>query len=298
MSLRTNELPVVPFSKDLKFVVDSNTENITGLASMDIFESKLADRFVGGGISGKQLELTWEQLKERTKTGDFKGIHIGDWKEITLTGGEKVVMEVAGIDTYCRCGDKEIGHHIDFISRDCLKTAKVMNDTATNNGNSTSKNPFLASTLNKYLNSTVYGMLPEDLKPCIIKKRALLEVRYDAQNANLVASSGWDWMDMGYLWIPFEREVFGDSVWGEQSWSGGGGCNIQYPIFENDALHRIKHKSYESILKADWWLASARTALATEFCVADNCDVASSTTASKNDIHVAFGFRVAQPVSS
>lgn len=59
----------------------------------------LKDIFLSGAVPyGKELTESWPALRTRIKAGDFSGIHIGDYKTITLTTGEVVVMEVAGID--------------------------------------------------------------------------------------------------------------------------------------------------------------------------------------------------------
>lgn len=85
---------------------------------------------------GKELTKSWAELQARIKKGDFSGIYIGDYKTITLTTGETVVCEVAGIDTYYNCcGTANIvPHHMDFISRDCLADPHRYNKTNTNNG--------------------------------------------------------------------------------------------------------------------------------------------------------------------
>lgn len=170
-------------------------------------------------------------------------------------------MEVAGIDQYNRCGDAEIGHHIDLISRDCLDGTKVFNDTNTNNGTAAEPNPWRASKLFQTLNDAttgVYAKLPGDLKPCIIEKRALLESRYSAAGV-LNSSIGWAWNNMGKLWLPTEVEVFGNAFWSynDAGWIGGGGCNLQYPIFQGGVKHIIKGAGNGGPRYA-WWAASCR----------------------------------------
>lgn len=224
----------------------------------------------GGVPYGKELPESWASLQARTQAGNFKGIRIGDFKTITLTAGEKVVMEVAGIDQYYRCGwPTEIGHHIDFISRDCLAGTKVFNDTNTNNGTAAEPNPWRASKLFQTLNdetSGVFATLPADLKPCIIEKIALLERRYSDAGV-LESDTGWDWKTMGKLWVPTEVEVFGNTFWtdGDAGWTGGGGCNFQYPIFYGGAKHIIKGAGNGGD-RCTWWEATARRQSSTDVC--------------------------------
>lgn len=236
----------------------------------------------GGVPYGKELTESWASLQARIQAGNFKGIRIGDFKTITLTTGEKVVMEVAGIDQNHRCGDIEIGHHIDFISRDCLAGTKVFNDTNTNNGTAAEPNPWRASKLFQTLNDEATGViatLPGDLKPCIIEKRALLESRYSAAGA-LESSTGWAWNNMGKLWLPTEVEVFGNTFWsdGDAGWTGGGGCNLQYPIFYGGAKHIIKGAGNAGS-RCGWWEAAAQRQSSTRVCSVTHAGIASNTVA-------------------
>ena len=62
---------------------------------------------------GKEIALAWDEISTKTKKGDFTGLRIGDYKTVTLTTGEIVIMEIAGIDpaaairkpgiTFCGC---------------------------------------------------------------------------------------------------------------------------------------------------------------------------------------------------
>lgn len=250
----------------------------------------------GGVPYGKELTESWASLQARTQAGNFKGIRIGDFKTITLTTGEVVIMEVAGIDQYYRCGwPTEIGHHIDFISRDCLAGTKVFNDTNTNNGTAAEPNPWRASKLFQTLNdetSGVFATLPGDLKACIIDKRALLELRYSAAGA-LESSTGWAWNYMGKLWVPTEVEVFGNTFWsdGDAGWTGGGGCNLQYPIFYGGAKHIIKGAGNGGG-RCTWWEATARRQSSTYVCCVDGNGDAGHDWATNGHLNAPLCFRI------
>lgn len=249
----------------------------------------------GGVPYGKELTESWASLQARAQAGNFKGIRIGDFKTITLTTGEVVIMEVAGIDQYHRCGDIEIGHHIDFISRDCLAGTKVFNDTNTNNGTAAEPNPWRASKLFQTLNDEATGViatLPGDLKPCIIEKRAQLESRFSAAGA-LESSTGWAWNNMGKLWLPTEVEVFGNTFWsdGDAGWTGGGGHNLQYPIFYGGAKHIIKGAGNGGG-RCHWWEASALRQSATHVCIVGNDSAAGYAMATPRDVCAPLCFRI------
>ncbi len=217
---------------------------------------------------GRELMDSWEDIAAKIKRDQFDG-YIGDYKTIKLTTGETVVMEVAGINTYTGVGNVQIGPHVDFISRDCLKGAKQFNAEANNNGTKTEPNPWRASKLFKDMNDEttgVFSTLPADLKPYIIQKRALLESRY-SDAGPLRASTGWAWNDMGKLWLPTEVEVFGNTFWsdGDAGWAGGSGCNLQYPIFIGGFKHIIKGDGNNGN-RCAWWEASPRRQFATDMC--------------------------------
>lgn len=256
----------------------------------------LKDIFLSGAVPyGKELTESWASLQTRIKAGNFKGIHIGDYKTITLTGGEVVIMEVMGVDPYYRCCDQEIGHHVDFGSRDCLAGTKIFNDTGKNNGTAAEPNPWRASKLFQTLNDAntgVYADLPADLKSCIIEKRALLETRYSAAGI-LVDSIGWAWKNMGKLWIPTEIEVFGKDFFsdGEVGWTGGAGVNLQYPIFQGGAKHIIKGAGNGGG-RCSWWEANVQRGSSDYVCVVNNDGTANSRAATNPEIYAPLCFRV------
>lgn len=278
MSLKTNELQKITSLLGTDTILVDTDAKGTGRVPFDAATEFFKGVFLAGGVPyGKELTDSWANLRAKIMAGDFAGIHIGDYKTITLTTGEVVIMEVAGIDQYYKCGDAQIGHHIDFISRDCLAGTKKFNDTNTNNGTQAEPNPWRASKLFQTLNDDTTGVvatLPADLKPCIIEKRALLESRFSAAG-ELESSTGWAWNNMGKLWLPTEVEVFGNTFWsdGDAGWTGGGGCNLQYPIFYGGAKHIIKGAGNGGG-RCSWWAASARRQSATHVCYVSRGGVA------------------------
>ena len=292
--VKTSELPnVTGFKKTDGFVVDTSAG--TGRLTGDNAAEFMKEYFLQGGVPyGKELTESWASLNGRIRAGDFTGIHLGDFKTITLTTGEVVIMEAAGIDQYYNCGDPAIGHHVDFISRDCLAGSRRMNAANNNNGTAAEKNPWLASELYQVLNDETTGIfakLPSDLKPYIITKRAVLEERYSTAGA-VAADIGWSWKNMGKLWLPTEVEVFGHHAWSEPGYcTGGGGCNLQYPIFMGGAKHIIKGDGNGGS-RCFWWEASADRTTATNFCIVSNVGVASDSSASNTGLCAPLCFRI------
>ena len=293
MGIKSNALPAVEnFSKGNDFIVNgpAGTGRMTGDAAAEFMK----EYFLAGGVPyGKELNESWASLQARIQSGDFTGIHIGDFKTIQLSTGETVVMEVAGIDQYYKCGDATIGHHIDFISRDCLAGGKQYNTENNNNGTEVEPNPWRASLLFQTMNGEggVVTTLPADLQACIIEKRALLEQRYSSAGP-LTAASGWAWYDMGKLWLPTEVEVFGHATWSEPGYgTGGGGCNLQYPIFTGGAKHIIKGDGHGGA-RCAWWGASASRLNSTNFCYVGGGGLAYGGVASYTGLRVPLCFRI------
>ena len=295
MSIRTNELQqITDVTAADSFIIDSTSDGtgrLTLEAATEYFRGAFMANGVGGVPYGKELTESWSALQARIKTGNFEGIHIGDYKTIQLTTGETVIMEVAGIDQYYKCGDASIGHHVDFISRDALQGAKQYNTEATNNGNATTKSPWLASTLYTTLNTTVYNTLPSDLKPCIIEKRALLEERYSSAGP-ATDDTGWSWQNAGKLWLPTEVEVFGCVHWSQAGYgSGGGGCNMQYPIFIGGSKHLIKGDGNGGS-RCSWWELSAQAGSSSDVCYVSIDGIALYYSAAYTGIRAPLCFRI------
>ena len=213
---------------------------------------------------GKEIALTWDEISAKTKKGDFSGLRIGDYKTITLTTGEIVIMEIAGIDPYFGIGDQEAGHHILWVSRDCLATTYQMRSSNTNNGTSAEPNPYRASELFSTLQNTIFPTVPAEIRAHVIEMRGLLEQRY-ISSGTLNYSNYWSWYSRGKAILLTPIEVFGTAGWGESRWSNGGGVNVHLPLFAGSSKHFIKRKGNGGE-RFDWWLAAASALDSTTFC--------------------------------
>lgn len=216
---------------------------------------------------GKEITESWKDLSKKINAGDFSGISIGDYKTIQIDG-TTIHMEVAGINTYEDSCNPEIPNHIDFISREVMNDTVQYNNIPNNNSkNEAIKSPWKVSNVCNYLNTTVWEKLPNDLKPYILNKRALLEERYNA-NGTSTSDTNYAWYDMGNLWLPTEVEVYGTHHWCEAGFgSAGAGCNVQYPIFRGSLKHVIKrHTQSAADSRSLWWLASIKAGNNTSAC--------------------------------
>lgn len=192
----------------------------------------------------------WAWIKARITAVDYSGLHTGDYVQFAV-GADTVEAQISGIDTYYRTGDVEIGHHIDWVSRDCLLTPRQWNTTNINNGNASNPCPYMVSDLKASLDGLITS-LPVGLQAVIVPKRMLLESRYTS-GSTLGDSTSWAWNALGKLWIPSEFEVFGSIVWGTRGYSQNGG--VQYPIFANGWKSRQKGAGHNGN-RFSWWLLS------------------------------------------
>lgn len=213
---------------------------------------------------GRELsEYSWADLQAMCEDGNFKDIRVGDYKTITLTTGEVVQMQIAGIDTYIH-QYPEISHHIDWISINCLNGSIKWNESEDkNNGSSEKLCPWLSSFLYLHLNEIIYNYLPDDIKTLIVQKISLIEGRY-SDSGTLVDSNSIHWEYIGKLWIPSEYEVYGSIVWGTKGYSCGMG--VQYPLFANNLKHRIKYKGSSDLNRCTWWLINPASGYSTQCC--------------------------------
>lgn len=229
----------------------------------------------------------WAWIKARITKADYTGIHIGDYIPLTVKN-ETHQMQVAGIDTYYRTTDQELGHHIDFISRDCFSETVKWNTTDNNNGNAATPYPYMASNLKSWLDNTLCSYLPEKLKSQITGKRSHLEQRYSKSGA-VLTPTGSEWQNMGRLWVPHEFEVFGAVIWGTQGDSQGQAA--QYPIFANTWRDRIKGIGPGGS-RCTWWLATVRSGASDSVCYVTHYGYADRWTAA-HDFYVPICFRIA-----
>lgn len=230
----------------------------------------------------------WAWIKARIKAHNFTGIHTADYIPITMNG-QTVKMQVAGIDTYYRTTDEQLSHHIDFISKDCFNQTVKWNTTDNNNGSGTNSSPYIMSNLRTFLITTLYSYLPAAVKAVVNNKRMLMEYRYSSSGA-LTDSTSWGWQDLGPLWVPLEYEVFGSSIWGTKGWSQGQG--VQYPIFANSFLNRIKGAGNGGG-RCHWWLASVRSGYST-YCVDVNGTGHSDAWHASGELYVPVCFRISE----
>ena len=267
----------------------------------------------------------WAWIKARISAANYEGLYVGDYIPVTMNagtvGGASIAQQIfqcqiAGIDTYTGCGDTEIGHHIDFISREVINSTVTWNPENNNNGTSVQANPWLASQAYAYLNGVnnyttsaynnvahggdysaggILQLLPTKLTNLIVTKRNLLDSRYDSTKL-LTYSTTWAWGDMGKLWLPNEIEVYGTQIrsnlgYAQGYWNTEANIAVAYPIYLGSGRNRIKRVSSGG--RSYWWLSSADSHNSTHVCYVDNYGVANSYGATVASIRCPLCFRIA-----
>ena len=267
----------------------------------------------------------WAWIKARITTGDYSGLYIGDYIPVTMNAGtvdessiaqQTFKCQIAGIDTYTGCGDTEIGHHIDFISKEVIDTTINWNPADNNNGTSVQSHPWLASQAYAWLNGVnnyttsaynnvahggdysaggILQLLPTKLSNLIVTKRMLLDQRYSS-TALLTYSTTWVWGDMGKLWLPNEIEVYGTQIrsnlgYAQGYWNPEANIAVAYPIYLGSSRNRIKRVSSGG--RSGWWLSSADSRCSTDICYVPASGDASSYHATYASIRCPLCFRIA-----
>ena len=152
---------------------------------------------------------------------------IGDEKDVALTTGETVQLQIAGFnhDTYSDGATAPIT----FIMKDCLNTGAQMNSSNTNAGG------YPASAMKTYVETNIYDKLPADLKSLVAPVKKKWYTTYN--DVNSLTEGNYN------VWLLSEMEVFGTNTYTIATGEG-----TKYPIFTDDAS-RIKKANGT----ADWW---------------------------------------------
>ena len=158
--------------------------------------------------------------------------NIGDTKDVTLTTGETIQLQIAGFnhDTY----SDGVTAPVTLVMKDCLNIKAQMNSSNDNTGG------YPASAMKTYVETNIYDKLPADLKALVTPVKKKCYTTYN--QASSLSEANYD------VWLLAEAEVF-DSV----SYTVGNGEGTKYPIF-TDATSRIKKSDG---FASYWWLRSA-----------------------------------------
>ena len=111
------------------------------------------------------------------------------------------------------------------------------------------------SKLQEYFDTNI----PNKLKSHIVQKRLPVPTRY-SDSGTLTDDTGWEWKNLGYMWLPYEEEVTGKGVWSTKEFQGG---LRWYPCFQDGS--QIVKKLGETGSRCHWWTASASSGNSANF---------------------------------
>lgn len=258
--MKLNDIPGVSSANGLNVVLTG--ANGDKKMDADAMQMEFYNKGPAPWRDGKEIPFTPAEIHAKTLSGDFSGLRVYDFKTMTLTTGEVVEAQIAGINPYKNHGDTPLGNHILWCSRDCLAQAYQMRPDNTNNGTADEKNPFRASALFSTLQNDIYPTIPESWRNIIGNMRCLYGERYSS-SGSVTADTGWAWKDRGRLFLPTPQEVFGNNGWSENYECCGGGLNIQWPIFQGGNVIKGLGKGGT---RCNWWLCAAYAGYSTHFC--------------------------------
>ena len=303
------------YSSTLDGQIDAVIKNFDRMYEGVNLETKFATEIAAAGN-------VYAWLNNRKNAGNFEGIHVGDYFSVSLSAGTVAGYSIAaqtfkcrivGINTYKSCADTNIGNMFYVISDEVINTAIKWNPTDNNNGTASQNKPWLASAAYAVLNgvnnytTNAYGnaahganasakgilqLLPSTLQSVLKQKRNLLDNRYSSSGL-LTGSTGWDWADMGKLWLPNEVEVYDCGIRSNLSQTSGfwfpeAGLSIQFPWFANNCEHRVKRNSSGG--RCTWWLSSPASANSLDVCLVNIYGNANSNYATYSSIFVPLCF--------
>ena len=276
-------------TKDSSKAVDIVVNAANGLAQLD-GNAKVPEILIPGkyrrthnfNYDGMNLStmFTETELHQKTVAADFTDIENGDYWPITLNGtvkdyatGETKTLSnavfnlEANIQVYKQYGDTAVPNHILFCSRDLLPWAVKMRSADTTWYNDSETNPWRGSHLFQTLNAAD-GVLP------LVAATGIGAHMYTGPNGGgmrflletkatgATAAVSWGWGDRGKLFLPTEREVWGQDIWSEHTW--GGGAAVQWPVFAGSLKHIIKGLGNGGS-RYSWWCQSSYAGSAARF---------------------------------
>lgn len=221
------------------------------------------------GADLSQVFGSAQALHEAVSAGDFTKIRVGDYWPITLSGAFRdyagaanqtfdsvnLVMEVAGINVYLNYGDQALAqNHLLLCSRDLLPADMKLRSAVDTWYSASESNPWRGSHLFQTLNNATNGvlklLLETPLGPYVYEGPSGGGMRMLAETkaSGVSSASGTEWIDRGRLFLPAEREVWGQVVYASPT--GSGGLTLQWPLFQGSRRHIGKARG---AVRGSWW---------------------------------------------
>lgn len=191
--------------------------------------------------------------------------NIGDTKDVTLTTGETIQLQIAGFnhDTY----SDGVTAPVSLVMKDCLNTKAQMNSSDYNTGG------YPASAMKTWVENNIYNKLPSDLKSIVAPVKKKWYTTYN--DANSLTESNYN------VWLLSEAEIRNNA-----DLTIGEGEGTKYPIFTYNDASRIKKVNGTA---SYWWLGSCDKYNSTSFVCVDSDGNTRNGYAITNPMGVAVG---------
>ena len=205
--------------------------------------------------TGDPILDSWEEIITAGEDGSYaEKYHIGDTKELDL-GEEGVIrMELVALDAD-ELADGNGKAHMTWIAKDLLNTEHCMNEEGTNDGF------WLRSDLRKWLNESIFPLIPDNIR---------LNIK-EVKNKCLVGSTGF-MISEDFIWIPNDSEV-------------------TLPVWDGDTLLRDNEslkRCHVGKTSASWWWQRSSCSSTAYFVVTSGGDVTNDYVG--NSLGVVIGF--------
>ena len=245
----------------------------TALEMATLLRAQSIDQFGGRSLAVQfaseilAFENEWEWLQSRAKEGNFDGLMIGDYLDLTTGAGVQMRYRIAAVDPYFQVGDTPMGHHVAMVPDDTVPVTGsyavngdhiMWNTTNTNNGVSSETSPYINSNLHKWEEGVFLPSLPTIVRERILDRRLLLETRYSSAGAQTNANS-WAWKT-AKVWSLSEVEVYGHPVWATSGYQQASDCH--FPLFAQ-WKDRIRDRNGSRVI---WWLRVPASGSSTWVC--------------------------------
>ena len=185
----------------------------------------------------------WETIATNVKNGNMCGYHVGDEKQIELTGFGKHNVRISNVSA-CESETSETacGFVVEFVD---IITKQPFNSTMINVGG------WKDSEIRTYINNNIYNALPSDLQNIILTTKVISSyAKYDSANFETEDK----------LYLLSSEEVFGDfatSSMASHDTSVGTSKQLDYYKNQGVTLSNFEKsiKQYEGS-NYYWWLRS------------------------------------------
>ena len=189
---------------------------------------------------------TWQQVQEFIQAGNFSQLaSIGDTKTFVINNKTYTAEVVAINDGTGDAAQWYPANTVDFITKELYETTYRYNATNTNTGG------FPSSEVKTTLNSTIYPLLPTDLKDVITEKSHSYQAgSYSSSwSSSMVTSSD-------KLWLPTYYEIAGAT---NQYASGETSSNNKAYTLASKIKNIVGGSAYL------WWLGSPYSTISSSF---------------------------------